>query len=232
MMNFKIIRKIFSEASNTYDIVNRILTIGFDQYWRSKAAIHASEYGGDIWLDVCSGTGDMALRLRQAADNKTKILATDFSLSMIELARQKARNKQIEFHIADSLNLPFPDNSIDMVIISFATRNLNISRVILTKFFREFNRVLKPGGRFINLETSQPPSKFIMYIFYTFVRLFVSPIGYLISHSKTAYTYLSYTIRHFYSPYELSDILYESGFKKVSFFRLTFGICAVHTSIK
>lgn len=232
MLKKETIIKIYSEAARTYDLTNRILTLGLDSYWRRKAAREAAEAGGDLWLDVCSGTGDMAILLNKFAGTDTKIIATDFSREMTGIAQEKTKDHKIEFHISDSANLPFGDNSFDMVIISFATRNLNTNREKLIQYFQEFSRILKPGGRFINLETSQPKSKLVKWFFYSYVNLIIAPVGYFISGSKKAYRYLSYTIRHFYRSEELTDILYQAGFSKVFSTRLTFGICEIHTSIK
>ncbi len=227
------IKNIFAEAAGTYDLANLVLTAGLDRRWRRQAAHYASSRSGDgIWLDVNSGTGDMAIRLWKNSKRKARIIATDFSPAMIDVARRKAKNTDIEFKIADSGNLPFENNSVDLVIISFATRNLNTQPGVLIEYFREFKRVLKPGGVFINLETTVPPSKLMKYILYTYARFFVAPLGYLISRSAPAYKYLSYTIRHFYTAGQLKEILYKAGFKKVDYFYLTFGLCAVHTAEK
>ncbi len=232
MKKYNNIVKMFTEAADTYDLANRILTVGFDRYWRSTTANYASQFGGNVWLDVNSGTGDMAIQLRKKGGKNVKIIATDFCPSMMEVAKKKKGSYNIDFQIADSKNLPFEDDSIDTITISFATRNLNSGQGELNEYFREFFRVLKPGGRFINLETTVPESAIMRGILYTYARLLVAPLGYLISRSKSAYRYLSYTIRHFYSAEELSGILYEAGFSKVSYHYLTFGLCAVHTSVK
>lgn len=224
--------KIFSEVPQTYEAANHILTMGLDILWRKKAALHAAQGGGEHWLDVCSGTGDMAILLRRLADEKTTIVSQDFCRPMLQKARLKPEAQNISFSVSDALDLQFPDNTFDLVTISFATRNLNAGRDILLRYFREFYRVLKPGGRFINLETTQPQSKIVRQLFHLYVRLAVAPVGYLISGSRAAYKYLSYTIPRFFNAEELSDILYEAGFKKVSFSHLTFGVCAMHTAIK
>lgn len=231
-MDTKNIQKIFSEVHQTYEATNHILTMGMDVLWRKKAAEHATRGGGACWLDVCSGTGDMAILLRKLAGDETSVVSLDISSSMICQAALKPEAKNISFCLSNACKLPFPDNTFDLTTISFATRNLNSSRDALLEYFREFYRVLEPGGRFINLETTQPPSKMIRHLMHLYVRLAVPPLGYLTSGSKAAYKYLSYTIPRFFNAYELSDILYEAGFKKVSFSYLTFGVCAIHSAIK
>lgn len=231
-MKEKRIQKIFSEVPQTYEVINHILTMGLDILWRKKAAKHAASSGGMRWLDVCSGTGDMAILLRGLTKDETMIVSQDFCLPMLHKARVKSESKKISFCISNAGDLPFPDNTFDLVTISFATRNINTGRDILLQYFHEFYRVLKPGGRFINLETTQPQSKMARQVFHIYVRLAVAPIGRLISGSRAAYKYLSCTIPQFFNAEELSKILYGAGFKRVSFSYLTFGVCAIHTAIK
>jgi demethylmenaquinone methyltransferase/2-methoxy-6-polyprenyl-1,4-benzoquinol methylase len=226
------IKKIFSEVPGTYEMVNHVLTLGFDIIWRRKAARIAAEDGGNIWMDICSGTGEMAANLNRFADNGTIIVSADFSRPMQSKAKGKKANKSIIFTITDAKELPFPDDTFDLITISFATRNINLSKDILTKTFAEFNRVLKPGGRFINLETSQPGSKLIRKLVHLYVKTAVKPVGFFISGSKAGYAYLSSTIPRFYNGEELSEILYNSGFSKVDHKRLLSGVAAVHKAVK
>lgn len=225
-------RKIFSEVARTYDLTNRILTFGLDTLWRKKAAEIAASSGGARWLDVCSGTAKMAGSLYKHAKPKTQIVATDFCFPMLRQAVKKAENKRISFCVSNADTLPFADNTFDLVTISFATRNINISQEVLLRHFQEFRRVLKPKGRFINLETSQPLSMGLRRLFHFYVRSAVKPIGYLISGSKAAYAYLSYTVPRFFSAEELSRIIYQAGFSRVDLSYLTFGISAIHIAIK
>ncbi|MCQ9206971.1 MAG: ubiquinone/menaquinone biosynthesis methyltransferase [Omnitrophica bacterium] len=231
-MREKEIQKIFSEAAHTYEAVNHILTMGLDILWRKTAAKHAARGGGRRWIDVCSGTGDMAVLLSRLAKDDTMVVSQDFSLPMLRKAMSKSEAGKISFCVSNACGLPFPNDTFDLVTISFATRNINASRDILLQYFCEFYRVLKPGGRFVNLETTQPRSKPVRQLFHLYVRLVIAPIGGLISGTKAAYKYLSRTIPVFLRAEELSDILYKAGFKKVSFSYLTFGLCAIHTAIK
>lgn len=231
-MNTKEVHKIFSKVPKTYDVANNILTMGLDIFWRKKAAKQAAKAGGTHWIDVCSGTGEMAVCLSRLAKKETTVVAQDFCQPMLQKAMLKPEAKNIVFSISDASKLDFPDNTFDLLTISFATRNINANPYILKQFFREFHRVLKPGGRFVNLETSQPQSKIVRKLFHLYASHLIAPFGLLISGSKAAYKYLSHTIPCFFSAKELSDVLYEAGFSKVDFSYLTFGLCAIHTSIK
>lgn len=226
------IRKFFSDVPHTYELVNHVLTFGLDILWRRSSAKTAAADGGQTWLDMCSGTGEMAMYLRRLIDIETTIVAVDFSFPMLSKITEKPEGDHIRFTMADARCLPFPDNSIDLVTISFATRNINISRDILIQTLAEFHRILKPGGRFVNLETSQPQVKSIRFLYHTYVRLFVKPIGSIISGSKSPYAYLSRTIRGFYNADDFAGIIRQAGFSTVTYKRMFLGIAAVHKAVK
>lgn len=226
------IQKIFSEVPQTYELVNHILTFGLDIYWRRKAARLASEAEGDMWIDLCTGTGEMAFYLSRLAPEGTRTYAVDFSLPMIHQAQKRKEASKINFIHSDIDDLPFADNTFDLVIISFAVRNINLNPERFLQSLKAIYRVLKSRGRFVSLETSQPKSKLIRKLFHLYIRLTVKPIGYLISGSKPAYTYLSQTIPRFYSAEEYAQIIRQAGFREVSFQRMLFGATAIHKAVK
>ncbi|MFX1559245.1 MAG: ubiquinone/menaquinone biosynthesis methyltransferase [Promethearchaeota archaeon] len=224
--------KVFSEVAHLYELVNHILTFGLDIPWRKRAAQVAAAGGGRLWLEVCSGTGEMATNLQKLAGPDAKIVVSDFSMPMVSKAHEKKGLRQASISLADSQQLPFPDNTFDLVVISFATRNITPTRLKLAQFLREFHRVLKPGGRFINLETSQPTSTPFRIAFRLYTKHVIKLIGRIISGSKTGYAYLAYTVSQFFNAEELADILYESGFSKVNYVTMTFGAVAIHRALK
>lgn len=225
------IRKIFSEVAHTYELVNHVLTFGLDMFCRRKVAKVAAAEDGTRWLDVCTGTGQMAVCLRDIADNKTMIVATDSCFPMIHKAAQKPQVSRIAFILADTHVLPFRDMTFDLITLSFAARNINVSRASLVQCFRELHRILKPGGRFVNLETSQPSASFIRRLFHMYVRLVVARLGQIISGSRAGYVYLAHTIPRFYSADELADIIRQAGFAEVTFNHMLYGILAIHKAI-
>ena len=226
------IQQIFSEVSGTYELVNHVLTFGLDILWRKKAAREAAKAGGYYWLDVCSGTGEMAQNLSRISDGKVKIVSVDFSFPMLAKASEKKLIPNVSFALAEAVTQPFPDETFNLITISFATRNINTRKETLKNYLVEFHRVLKPGGYFVNLETSQPSSKIIRRLFHLYIKLTVKPVGSLLSGYKPAYSYLSFTIPRFYPPEEFSSLLYQARFARVTYKALLFGISAIHTAIK
>lgn len=223
---------MFAEVPATYELVNHVLTFGLDILWRRKAARMAAKAGGTQWVDMCTGTGEMAMYLSRLAPEGTKIHAVDFCESMMDKARQKPHAERIQFVAADIKALPFEDETFDLITMSFATRNINVSKEILIQSFAEYYRVLKRGGRFVNLETSRPTIGLIRKGFDLHVKLFVAQIGGRISGCPTAYAYLAKTIPRFYTAEALAGIMREAGFEEVTFKRLLFGAAAIHQAKK
>jgi len=226
------LQKFYCDISSAYELVNHAMTLGLDVVWRRNAARMASATGGARWLDVCTGTGEMAVYLKRAAGQEATVLAADFSAAMLKMATSKREASGIAFILADAQHLPFADGTFDLVTTSYSTRNMDSSRGGLVKSFAEFHRILRPGGHYVSLETSQPPSRPIRCLFHLYVRLTVRPLGYIIARSSAAYTYLSQTIRSFYTAEELAAILRRAGFARVSFRRMMLGAAAIHTAVK
>jgi demethylmenaquinone methyltransferase/2-methoxy-6-polyprenyl-1,4-benzoquinol methylase len=231
MMN-KAIRNIFSEVPETYELVNHILTGCLDILWRRRAVKFAVQAGGTRWIDVCTGTGETASYLCSLANKETDVYAADFSFPMLKKATEKPEASSIKFLLSDVNNLPFPDEAFDLITISFATRNINLSRDTLIGTFKEFHRILREGGHFINLETSQPSSSLVRKVLHKYANWFVMPIGSRVSGSKSGYAYLANTIPRFYPAEELKGIMSQAGFKDIRVKTLMFGVAAIHQGIK
>lgn len=226
------IQKLFDKVPPKYEFLNHLLTFGQDMRWRRRVARMVAAGGGRVWLDACGGTGEMAAYLFRLADGTAEIVVADFSLPMMSKAMEKPEAKRIDFTVADVSHLPFSDNVFDAITISFATRNISLSKDNLFKCLQEFHRVLKPGGTFVNMETSQPKSTLIRWMFHMYVKLAVRPVGRLVSGSGAAYTYLSHSMRRFYGADELAEIIYQAGFSEVCFDRMLLGVAAIHRATK
>lgn len=228
----RFVKEIFAEVPRTYELINHVLTLGLDVLWRRRAAKIACQGGGAIWADVCTGTGEMACCLARLAPPETAVYAVDFSKPMMSKAETKPEAQRLTFVTADVKELPFPDDHLDLITISFATRNINLDRGTLVRTFSEFHRVLRPGGRFVNLETSQPPSAIARRLFRLYATLVVKQIGGPVSGSKAGYSYLAHTIPRFYDADELVEIIRSAGFSDVGYRRLLLGLAAIHTAVK
>jgi len=223
------IRDLFEDVAPTYERANRLLTLGLDRHWRKAAARALAVGGGSRWLDVCSGTGDMAEELARRIGDSGRVVALDFSPGMMAgLAGNEAFDLCGAAVRADARRLPFSAGTFDAAVISFAVRNLNLSRDILRQAFAGIRGVLEDGGRLILVETSRPAFGPVRWITFGLVRLLVRRVGRRISGSDAGYAYLASTIPRFYSAGELAAILREAGFDPVRFRTMFFGAAAVH----
>ena len=214
-----------------YDAANSFLTLGLDGRWRRAAARLALASGPERILDVCCGTGGLSGELHRLSGGSAVVTGLDFNEAMLAVARVK--NPGIPFIRGEAGALPFPDGAFDALTVAFAARNLNYGGKGLLKYFREFHRVLGPGGTFVNIETSQPGSHFIRSLFHAFVRLMTAVlVRFLPTEHRAAYGFLAGTIAVFHSPEELSKILLAAGFSKVETARRMFGAIAIHRAIK
>jgi len=131
------VQKIYKDVAKNYELVNHVFTLGFDVLWRRKTARIAAQMGGTLWLDICSGTGEMAQNLSALSEETVTIFAVDFSYPMLKKALEKRNVPNFFPVIAEAGVLPFPDESFDLVTISFATRNLNPRKEILKSYIEE-----------------------------------------------------------------------------------------------
>jgi demethylmenaquinone methyltransferase / 2-methoxy-6-polyprenyl-1,4-benzoquinol methylase len=221
---------MFMAVPPSYDFLNRLLTFRMDECWRRKAAkLILSGHPATI-LDLCSGTGDLALRLGKNAVNGTEVLALDYSEPMLEQARRKALKRKIEnvnFVHGDAASMPFNAGYFDRVGIAFAFRNLTFKNPDTEKFLSEIIRVLKPGGLFVAVETSQPENKVWRSLYHFYLRYITAPLGGMISGHGSAYRYLSWSAVNYYKSDDLQKILLGRGFSEVEYTPLFGGIAAI-----
>ena len=213
------VRRMFDRIAPVYDAMNRLMTAGLDRRWRRETA--ASVVGpGDEVLDVCCGTGDLALA---AAEVGGVVTGLDFSEPMLERARAKA--PEIEWVSADALALPFAGGSFDAVTIGFGLRNLaNAERGL-----EEMRRVLRPGGRGAILEITRPRG--LLSPFYRFWFDGVIPLAGKLLPGGSAYSYLPASVRRFPDPQGLAKLMDEAGFEEIRWRLFAGGIVALHTGV-
>lgn len=221
------IERMFSDIAPRYDLLNRLLSMGIDQRWRTAAIQKLAPRAGGVYLDVATGTGDVALEiLRQTP--KAKVIGVDFAHQMLVMGLPKVKNTAIRLGRGDALNLSFRDGTFDGATCAYGIRNF----ADLAKGLREINRVLKPGASIAILEFTTPSSPLMrgLYFFY-FTRL-LPFIGRLISGHPEAYTYLPMSVMDFPDVARLKTIFEECGFVDVAIAPLTFGISGLITGRK
>jgi demethylmenaquinone methyltransferase/2-methoxy-6-polyprenyl-1,4-benzoquinol methylase len=233
--NYRPLQKMFMSVPPRYDLLNRILTLRFDERWRKKATRQLLDNRPKRLLDLCTGTGDLALRLRKNAPVETEVYALDFSQPMLEIAREKAARRNIsgvDFRFGDAADMPYEDGFFDGLGIAYAFRNLTYKNPDTHKFFAEILRVLRKGGQFVAVETSQPDNPLIRKLYHAQMRYITAPVGGLLTGEKEAYKYLAYSASDFYTPEEMKKILLTAGFAKVDYQQLLGGVAVLWTCTK
>ena len=233
--DIKPLQKMFNQVPERYDLMNRLLTLRMDELWRKEAVRLCLEKNPETIMDICTGTGDLALRIAKAVNSGKKIIALDFSQPMLDQAQKKSSKKNIsniDFILGDVGDLPYPDNSMDSIGIGFAFRNLTYKNPKTDLYLKEIYRVIKPGGRFVITETSQPKSKFIRSLYHTYMKQVVGKLGGFLSGHKAAYRYLANSAINYYNSGEVRDLLLNTGFSKVDIRLKMMGAAAIYIAKK
>jgi len=215
------VRAMFDRITPAYDRMNRLMSLGMDGSWRSLAVRASGVAPGDAALDVCCGTGDLAIELLDAVSTRGRVVGLDFSQAMLDAARRKS--SQVEWIRGDALALPFADGEFTAATIGFGMRNLSDP----LRGFAELGRVVRPGGRVVCLELTPPPAWAA-----PFARLWtdraVPLLGRLIARETDAYRYLPASVHRFPPAEELAAVMSRAGLRRVRFRRLSGGAVALH----
>lgn len=225
------VREMFERVAPRYDFLNHLLSVGRDLAWRRAAAASLRavlERPGSVAVDVCCGTGDLAFALGRFS--RGKVLGTDFCHPMVVRAKQKARalSASVPFLEADTLALPFGDDSLDLISAAFGFRNL--ANYVLG--LQEMRRVLKPGGTIALLEFSRVRWPVVGPLFRFYFRRLLPRVGTLISGVPGPYQYLPDSVSKFPDQEALAGLMRAGGFVNVRYRNFSLGAAALHLGKK
>jgi demethylmenaquinone methyltransferase / 2-methoxy-6-polyprenyl-1,4-benzoquinol methylase len=217
---------MFASIANRYDRANTILSGGVHHRWRRQAVIRSGAKEGDEVLDCATGTGDLAIAFRRAVGATGRVVGTDFSPEMLELARAKAPD--IAFGPADVMSLPYADATFDIVSIAFGVRNVAEP----PRAIAEMARVARKGGRVVVLEFGQPPSRAFAAVYNFYRRRILPRVGGALTGQRSAYDYLESSAARFPSGDDFVTLMRESApFADVACEPLTFGIAWFYVAV-
>ena len=225
------VRATFDGIARRYDLANRLLSLGLDSGWRRLVAREAKAMNSKEALDLATGSGDVALLLRKSLPGDANIVGLDFSPPMLAEAEKKRDSLgydsgKLKFLEGDCLNLPFEDESFDLVTIAFGLRNLSDR----SRGLSEMLRVLRRDGRLMVLEFSKPYLLFRPF-YYLYLRAFLPFLASRITKNREAYHYLGSSISRFPDRFGLAEEIRQAGFGKVRFTCLAFAIVALHVAL-
>ena len=215
------VRAMFDRIAGVYDVMNSVMTVGMHHRWRSRAADLAQLSAGDSALDVATGTGDLALELVRRVGPTGRVVGSDFSEGMLELAREKSTDVQWEWGNAQDLS--YDSDSFDAATVGFGARNFSD----LDAGLREMVRVVRPGGRVVVLEITTPQKPPLSFFFRAWFDTIVPRLGRL-AGDPDAYTYLPSSVRRFPGPRDLAASLADAGLRDVGWILTAGGIIAIH----
>jgi demethylmenaquinone methyltransferase/2-methoxy-6-polyprenyl-1,4-benzoquinol methylase len=227
---------MFGQIADRYDLMNHLLSGGIDILWRNFTVRHVPPENDAPILDVCTGTGDLAIAYWRAAAKRVPVVGTDFTPRMLELARLKfARLPKtpdeagIEFLEADTQQLPLPDDRFQIVCVAFGLRNVSDTRAGL----KEMLRVCQPGGRVAVLEFSQPTFPVLAGMYRWYFRHVLPRVGQVFArNTEDAYSYLPASVSEFPSGQALAEVMTQCGLTNVQFTPLTLGIATLYVGRK
>jgi len=227
-----LVSQVFHSVASKYDLMNDFMSFGLHRLWKRRTISEAHLREGQVVLDVASGTGDLVQALAKGVGKTGKVFMTDINESMLATGRDRLLDagifNNIECIQANAENLPFADNYFDCVTIAFGLRNVTNKAAALSAMYR----VLKPGGKLLILEFSQPNSPILnkAYDFYSFN--VIPKIGELVTNDKDSYQYLVESIRKHPNQETLKELMLQAEFEDVTYANLTGGIVALHKGYK
>ena len=227
------IKNLFSAIARHYDLLNALLSLKRDSVWRRETVKASGVELRSKVLDVCTGTGELALAYADKIGTEGFVIASDFCFEMLVIGDEKIEQKErptgTSFLAADTLTLPFSDNTFDVVSVGFGIRNVSD----LEMGIREMVRVAAPGGRIVILEFTQPVNPLFRSLYYFYFTKILPFVGNLISRSKDdAYGYLPRSVMKFPNCDALKAVMEQCGLMDVQFYRKTLGIVSIHVGKK
>lgn len=227
-----LVGEVFHSVANNYDLMNDAMSLGVHRAWKWFAVSQSGVKEGDKVLDLAAGSGDLSAKFAKKVGDQGSVFVTDINESMLQEGRQRMLNAgfagNVEYALVNAQALPYEDNSFDCISISFGLRNVTDKDQAL----KEMCRCLKPGGRALVLEFSQPSNETFRKIYDTYSFNVIPALGELLAKDRDSYQYLVESIRQHPPQDELKKMMQEAGFDRVRYHNLTGGIVALHVGFK
>ncbi len=228
-----LVRGVFDRVARRYDLMNDLMSGGMHRLWKDAAAARLNPQPGEVIIDCAGGTGDMARRFarmaRSAQDRRggadAQVVVVDYNAEMITAGRARRFSPEIVWAVGDAQRLPLSDASANAYVISFGIRNVTD----ISKALAEARRVLKPGGRLLCLEFSQPVTEALRGLYDAYSLNVIPEIGARVAGDRESYQYLVESIRRFPNQRQFASMIEAAGFSMVGWTNFTGGVAALHT---
>lgn len=222
------VRHLFARIARRYDLINDLQSFGLHRRWKARVVRLANVRAGQQALDVCCGTGDLALALARTG---ARVTGLDFSEEMLGVARarlEKAGQLNVAFLQGDAQNLPFAENSFAAVTVGYGLRNLADWR----RGLAEMHRVAQPGGRIIVLDFGKPDNRAWRALYFSYLKFFVPVLGLLAAGSASAYAYILESLHHYPAQHGVAEEMRKLGMRSVRIVTLLGGAMTINAGEK
>ncbi|CAG9623610.1 demethylmenaquinone methyltransferase [Sutcliffiella rhizosphaerae] len=222
---------VFEKIYKNYDQMNSVISFQRHIAWRKDTMKRMNVQQGSIALDVCCGTADWTISMGQAVGENGNVTGLDFSENMLSIGKEKVKNqgiKNVDLMHGNAMDLPFKDNTFDYVTIGFGLRNVPDYYQVLTEMYR----VVKPGGKVVCLETSQPTMLGFRQLYFLYFQYIMPALGKVFAKSYNEYAWLHESAKDFPGMQELKSMFEQVGFRPVDVKAYTGGVAAMHLGVK
>jgi len=223
---------VFKAVAGNYDVMNDAMSMGVHRAWKWFAVAQSGVQAGDKVLDLAAGSGDLSLKFAKKVGEEGKVVVTDINQAMLDQGRKRLTDSgiasNVEYCLVNAESLPFDDNTFNCISISFGLRNVTHKDLAL----ESMQRCLKPGGRVIILEFSQPTNESFRKLYDAYSFNVIPKLGEIISNDRDSYQYLVESIRQHPPQEELKQMMLDAGFDRVRYQNLTGGVVALHIGYK
>ena len=217
------VQRMFDAIASRYDLMHRVMTLGQDQKWRRFVVGKAGDIGDGWYLDLATGTGDIAA-LAAASHPAARVIGADFSQNMLRQAQRRFADSSIAWQACDGNALPYQDETFAAVTFGYLLRNVDDALAVL----QEVRRVLRPGGRVVCLDTTPPEKNMLYPLLRCYFAVGIPLLGRMLADDATAYSYLTGSTMDFYTAAELAAIFRQAGFVEVGYTKFMMGTIGVH----
>ena len=227
-----LVGEVFRSVAGNYDVMNDAMSLGVHRAWKWFAVAQSGVKTGDAVLDLAAGSGDLSLKFAKKVGEHGQVIVTDINEAMLAEGRKRLVNAgiagNVDYCLVNAEDLPFEDNTFDCISISFGLRNVTNKEVALASMAR----CLKPGGRAIILEFSQPTNDTFRKVYDAYSFNVIPKLGEMIADDRDSYQYLVESIRQHPPQEELKAMMLDAGFDRVRYHNLTGGVVALHIGYK
>jgi demethylmenaquinone methyltransferase/2-methoxy-6-polyprenyl-1,4-benzoquinol methylase len=217
------VRDLFGGIAGRYDVTNDVMSLGLHRRWKALALQIADVREGHVLLDLAAGTGDFAL-LAASKGKAARIVAADLTVEMMRAGKTRTNSDAVDWIACDALSLPFPDDSVDRVLVGYGLRNF----AGLARGIAEIRRVLRPGGKLVALDFGRVQPEWLDRVYLRYLELSTAAAGWILHRNVESYRYIPESLRNYPAQRGVTDLMQMLGFRHCGHVDLAYGAMAIN----